>query len=196
MNQFIFSKKLIFFFLNLFFSIASWSATTFLPAKVKGQSVVDNKNLTIDTENKKGLVVIFLSALCPCSSSHIPELKDLAAKYSEYNFVAVHSNPEEKIINTQKYFIAAKLPFPVIQDDNTRIADNLGATKTPEVFIVLSNGDIVYRGGISDSNNFRTAKNKYLRKALSDLEQGKEVQVADGKFLGCSIKNNFDVDWR
>lgn len=154
---------------------------------ISGNELKTKTPTTVSAEGKKGLVVVFLSAKCPCSDSHIAELKDLYNQYKNFNFVAIHSNTDENTELTESYFAEATLPFKVIQDDGAKLADELKAFKTPHAYVFLPNGETAYQGGMSNSKDCKRSDRKYLREALSDLDQGKKVATPEGRTLGCSI---------
>jgi peroxiredoxin len=167
------------------------------PLQVTGENVLTKKavSVTIADPKKKGTVVVFLSAKCPCSDSHIVELKSLAEKYKDFEFVGVHSNIDESSEMTKEYIQKEKLPFPVIQDSKTQIADEFKANKTPHVFVLNSKGEIQYQGGVSDSRRFDNADKKFLREALEDLDAGKTVRIPNGRTLGCAITREDQHVW-
>lgn len=169
-------------FLTLLWANPIWAAVTV----VQGLDLRSNQEISIET-GKKGAVIVFLSALCPCSNSHIDELKSLANEYPDFSFVAVHSNADETKDISQDYFKKANLSFPVIQDKEFQIADQFKALKTPHAFVLTTTGSVVYKGGVSNSKDARKADRKFLREALSDLSQGKSVQTPEGRALGCAI---------
>ena len=120
--------------------------------QVAGPNIISGKSETVKG-GPKGLVVVFLSAKCPCSKSHTPELVQLAKEFKDFNFVAVHSNMDEKPELARDYFSELKLPFSVIQDYDARIADGFKALKTPHVFILDPSETVVFQGGMSDSKD-------------------------------------------
>jgi thioredoxin-related protein len=161
---------------------------------VGGEDVLTLKPVEI-APGSKGLVVVFLSAICPCSNSHLSELKALATEFPQFHFVGVHSNTDETKATTQDYFRAAALPFPVIQDSAGKLAAEYKANKTPHAFVVNPNGEIVFRGGVSDSHIFSESHHKYLREALTDLHNGRAVATAEVRSLGCAISRSGNNVW-
>ncbi len=172
--------------------MAQLSAFAVVEAKstIKGQNILTNQEASASAEGKKGLVVVFLSAKCPCSNSHIAELKSLRHDYPEFNFVGVHSNMDETAEVTKAYFTTEALPFAVIQDVNTAIADQYKAFKTPHAFVIQADGKILYQGGVSSSKTFAKAEHKFLREALENIHLGQAVATPEGRTLGCSIARN------
>jgi peroxiredoxin len=154
---------------------------------VSGKNLLSHKIVSVEAKGKKGLVVIFLSAKCPCSNSHIEELKSLSHDYPDFNFVGVHSNVDEPEDMAQTYFSKESLPFTVIQDDNAVLADQFQAFKTPHAFVIQSDGKILYQGGVSSSKTFAQADHKFLREALAHIQLGQVVARPEGRTLGCSI---------
>lgn len=158
-----------------------------LPSMVQGPSAVTSKDVRVAAEAGKGLVVVFLSAACPCSNSHIEELIQLAKLHPKFNFVGVHSNGNEDAEMAKSYFTNSKLPFPVIRDSQAQIADQFKALKTPHAFIINAEGSLVYQGGVSNSAKFDQADRRYLREALEDLARNEKVKTPEGRTLGCMI---------
>ena len=186
MNYRIFSLKSICLWIALL--VPSISFAEALPLHVQGVDLLDSKSKDVGVQGKKGLVVIFLSAKCPCSNSHIPEVTELSKDYPDFNFVAIHANGNETEKESAEYFKNSKIPFPVIQDDHAKLADQFKALKTPHVFVILADGSVAYQGGVSSSANFAEAKTKFLRDALEDLQKNRKVKTAEGRTLGCVIK--------
>lgn len=154
---------------------------------VSGENLLTQKNMTISAEGKKGLIVVFLSAKCPCSNSHLVELNSLASTYSDFNFVGVHSNVDEDKSTSMPYFKNANLPFPIINDHSNRLANQFKALKTPHSFLLLPNGSIAFQGGVSNSADFEFSEKKFLRDAIDDLSQNRKIRVSEARTLGCVI---------
>lgn len=139
---------------------------------------------TIDSEN---LVVLFLSAKCPCSISHMEEIKSLPKDFPDFKFVAINSNKNEPREMGANFFSKAELSFPVLRDESLRYADLLKASKTPHAFVLARNGEILYQGGVSDSAKFPNAKRRFLREALADIKSKRPIKTPIARALGCAI---------
>jgi hypothetical protein len=170
-----------------------------LPAQISGANVIDQKPVDFQLISKSGkphlAVVVFLSAKCPCSNSHLVELKSLAHDFPQVSFLGVHSNFDETAELSKNYFQKSALPFPVIQDVKDHYADEFHALKTPHAFVVDEKGQVLYRGGVSDSHDFAKAKRRYLREALNDLKAGCAVATPEGRTLGCVITREGGNAW-
>ena len=133
-----------------------------------------------------------MSAKCPCSNSHVPEIQKLSKEYSNYSFFIIHSNRDENLEFSKKYFSELHLTIPVIQDEQAAIADLFKAYKTPHAFIINSTGDIIYRGGVSNSHISSNATKHYLADALQDIKSEQKIKISEAKTLGCIISRESD----
>ena len=142
------------------------------------------------SEPSKANVIIFVSARCPCSASHEKSMTELYKKYSPlgFQFIGIHSNSDEPIHETEQHFKKSNLPFPIIQDDGAKIANELKALKTPHVFILSPKSEVLFQGGIDDSHLAENAKQFYLIEALEALTTGKPLLKKEVRTLGCVIK--------
>lgn len=179
-------KKLIFiqmFFLTTVAIAAPQVQTTWDLINIQSQAA---EKLSLVT-TKKATAVIFLSSQCPCSKSHEELLKKMSAEYSDFQFVAIHANQDEDTEQVQRHFQTTKLPFSVLHDQNAKLADALKAFKTPHAFLISPKGEILYSGGITDSNAAAKAKENYLKSALDDIRSGNQIQKPSVRTLGCVI---------
>lgn len=149
-----------------------------------------NPPVRIDPHEGNGpLVIVFVSARCPCSISHEASLKSLANDFKEARFVAIHSNAAEDEKEAASHFAAAGFPFPVIQDEEAKLAKVFGALKTPHAFVYDKLGAIAYQGGLDDCNDAAQAKKHYLKDALAALRSGKKPDPDRARSLGCIIRH-------
>lgn len=139
--------------------------------------------------SKEKLVVVFMSANCPCSHSHNQEVQQLANEFTDFNFLVVHSNPDESAEHAKSYFEQAGFKIPVLQDENLKWANAFHAKKTPHAFVITKN-EVLYQGGVSSSNKFQNAEKKLLRQALNEIKNSKKVSEPLGRTLGCAISRD------
>lgn len=165
------------------------------PSTVEGTDLISQKSLSFSASVEKPLVIVFLSAKCPCSDSHISELNNLTEKFKDLSFVAIHSNADEDKNLAKNYFTLAKLAFPIISDSEFKLANQFKALKTPHSFVINSTGEALYRGGVSDSADCTKAEKLYLRSALEDIAAKRPVKVAIGRALGCNISRGEKNVW-
>jgi peroxiredoxin len=159
-----------------------------------GVEVSSGQNIDV-TPKAEGTVIVFFSSSCPCSNSHVEEVKSLAAEYPQFAFVGVHSNADETAAEAKTYFDKNHMNFPVIQDDHAKIADQFKALKTPHAFVLSADGKVLYQGGVSSSKDIKKADRKYLREALTDLKNHVAVKTPEGRTLGCTISRGEKNVW-
>ncbi|NBX68854.1 MAG: thioredoxin family protein [Proteobacteria bacterium] len=172
----------------VFIALFSFSAFSCSTKSLNGIDLRTGKHFESEKNSaQRGRVVVFLSAKCPCSRSHESSLKELANEFSDFSFIGVHSNKDEDEGLSSIYFRERGLNFPIIQDKESRIANDFGAMKTPHAFIVGPSGECWFNGGVDDTKDASKAKQFYLKQALLDLRSGKEPEQKTTRTLGCTI---------
>lgn len=162
---------------------------------VSGKDLFSQNEISISA-GVKGQVVVFLSSVCPCSDSHVEELKKLFNDFPDFSFVGVHSNMDEKKEATLEYFKKLNLPFPIIRDSDLKIANQFKAYKTPHAFVLSKQQEHpVYEGGVSNSKSFENADRNFLREALINIANHKPVKTPKGRTLGCVISREKKYVW-
>ncbi len=83
-------------------------------------------------------------------------------------------------------------PTAVLLDPTGAIGHAYDARTTPHMFIVNTDGTLVYTGGIDDKATTNKADiataNNFVRAALDDLSNARAVRNAATKPYGCSVK--------
>jgi peroxiredoxin len=83
--------------------------------------------------------------------------------------------------------------FPYLADKEHRVAGMLGATKTPEAFVLQNNGGgtfvLKYRGAIDDNPQVaQEVTVNYLHDAIAATLNRRNLSVAEKRPTGCMIK--------
>jgi peroxiredoxin len=143
--------------------------------------------------DKQAIVIVFLGAECPLARLYAPRLVELADRYSARGvaFVGINSNRRDSLAEIGHYCRSHKIEFPVLKDPGNAIADQFGAARTPEVFVLDSDRTVRYHGRIDDQYGVGIARpspeRSDLAEALDELLAGKPVSVAQTKPAGCFI---------
>ncbi|MBZ5494914.1 MAG: redoxin domain-containing protein [Acidobacteriia bacterium] len=185
-------------FLNLLLTMAAAAQSSPLTggqigAKVADFRLTDNngKSHTLEDYTGKILVLEFWSFKCPVSLAYDERVAALQSKYGGrgVSVLAVASNKNESSAEVKRNAENLKLAFPVLLDQDGMLAEKLGATHTPSVFILDGTGTLRYRGAI-DNNKRATERGRiaYVEAALDALLAGQPVPQADTQVFGCSIK--------
>ena len=146
-----------------------------------------------DWKDKKAIVVAFLCADCPLARQYGPKLGEMSAKYADkgVQFVGIDSNPLDTLAEIEHFARVHKIGFPILRDPGARVADELGARRTPEVFLLDQSRVVRYWGRIDDQFGIGYARNKpnnrYLQDALDAVLESKEVRTASVESVGCRI---------
>lgn len=141
-------------------------------------------------KDKAGIVIIYVATRCPVSNAYNERMEAIYKEYSAKNvaFLGINSNKEESAEEVQKHAKENGLTFTILKDPGNVIADQFGATVTPEVFLLNKDLKVVYHGRIDDSQREAQVKKQDLRNALDNYLANKEISDADTKAFGCSIK--------
>ncbi len=155
---------------------------------------LDGQLVAIDkAPDVKATVVCFLGAECPMVKIYSPRLIAFANQFSAQGvrFVAVNSNRQDTLDDIRGYLNQHPLPFPYVRDEGNAVADQFGAARTPEVFVLNSELQIVYHGRIDDQYepgiNRPAATHNDLRNAIEQTLAGQPVAVAKTPPVGCMI---------
>ena len=161
---------------------------------------IDGKNVSMaDFTNSKGFIVVFTCNTCPFAKAYESRIINLDKKYAAlgYPVIAINPNdvkivPEDSYANMVELAKEKKYPFPYLLDESQEIASTYGASRTPHVFVIekIKGANIIKYIGAIDNNvddaNKVTAK--FVENAVDALLAGKEVQLAETKAIGCTIK--------
>lgn len=167
--------------LTIFFTFSVYSLT--LPT-LKAYPGEKDKNIDAINKNK---VLVFLNRTCPCTQQNIPYINKLVKEFPEIEFIGVHSKKSGTLLEIAELIETYQPIFPVIDDNNLLIANTLKANRTPQVFILNKDNNIIYNGGVTDRTNPTNAKNTYLKNALVQLSSNNEIIEKETRSLGCII---------
>jgi peroxiredoxin len=79
-------------------------------------------------------------------------------------------------------------PVPYLRDEDQSVARAYGALTTPDVFVIAPDGAVAYRGAPDGDHGDPGQDAAWLREALDDVLEGRPVNRAETKPVGCSIK--------
>jgi peroxiredoxin len=163
-----------------------------------GQPVADFKLPDVDGKDQSlasvkganGTVIIFISAQCPMVKAYAERIERLAQDYRGrgVNVVGINSNSTESIEFMKEQIAREKFSFVVLKDRNNKIADMLGAERTPEVYFLDAANKLVYRGRIDNHRDISLVQANDLRDAIDATLAGKPVVKTETAAFGCSIK--------
>lgn len=138
----------------------------------------------------KGAVILFVATKCPVSNAYNDRMERLAQDYKAkgISVIGINSNNTEPAAEVKSHAAEKGLTFPILKDDGNKIADRLGATRTPEAYVLDASSKLVYHGRIDNSQKTEAITSNDLREALDEMLAGKQVSKTGGAAFGCSIK--------
>lgn len=140
--------------------------------------------------NKNGVLVIFVSVQCPVSNAYNERMEALAQQWHSRGFgvVGINANRTESPEAVAAHAREHGLTFPILKDNDNRLADALGASFTPETYLFDASGTLRYHGRIDDSKDPSGISKRDLNDALEAIAAGRPVVVSETKAFGCTIK--------
>lgn len=144
----------------------------------------------LKTLTQRGPVVfLFLGTKCPVVGRYAVRLNRLNKTYAPkgVQFFGVYSNHDDDESAIRQHLREYRYPFRAVHDPDGLIAMQLGATMTPQVVLIDTEGIVRYRGGIDDNRYENRVRHHYLRDALEALLKKKPIQVTTSETFGCTI---------
>jgi thiol-disulfide isomerase/thioredoxin len=188
------NRFLIQLFGVIVFSFFTLSA--FGQQKVLEKSIVRWINRTKNNEadrNSPVTVIIFLATDCPISQKYMSRIEAIKREYqSTVRFIGIipGRDPWTKIDSFKEEYGSTLL---FLRDPKTKYSRQLGATVTPEVFVLNKDYAIAYQGAIDNwfyalGKNRVQANENYLTDAITYLIKNEPVKVAYRQPIGCLIE--------
>ena len=172
------------------------------PGKLESLELTDFRGREFKLQDLSGdsiIVVAFLGTECPLAKHYANRLNSIAKDYEEsVQVLAVMSNRQDSLEDLEAFALRHKLTYPVLKDPSNLFADQVGAKRTPEVFVYDQKRHLRYRGRVDDqwgvTHQLDKPRRRDLRLALNDLLEGREVAVARTEASGCIISRTKKVD--
>lgn len=145
--------------------------------------------------DRKATVIIFTLPDCPIANAYAPEINRLVADYTAkgVGFYLAHVDRDLTAAGARKHATDYSLRCPVLLDSQHALVKALGATKTPQAFLLGPDGKTLYRGRINNlfadyGQRRQTVTQHDLRAALDAVLAGKPVSQPVTEVIGCHIQ--------
>jgi peroxiredoxin len=170
---------------------------------VKAQTVVQNFSLTNVVDGKTvsleeyksmaGVVVLFTGNECPYDNYYKARVKQLIDSYAgKVQFLLVNSYQDPQETPEKMAIHYTDLNVPYLADKDQTVMTNLGARKSPEVFLLQPMNEkfaIIYSGAIDDNPQVaEDTKQNYLKDVLDKLLAGQKIDLVNNRTVGCTIR--------
>jgi peroxiredoxin len=148
---------------------------------------------SLDEVDEGIVVVAFFGVECPLAKLYGPRLEELSKKYKQQGvvFLGINSNQQDTLTEIGHYARAHQISFPLLKDPGNAVADQFGAERTPEVFMLDEQRVVRYWGKIDDQYGVEYARaapsRHHLAEAIDSLLAGKPAPEAEVEPVGCHI---------
>jgi len=137
------------------------------------------------------LVLIFWSFKCPVSLEYDGRIGTAFAKFRTrgVEFLAVASGANESPLEVRRNAENLKLPYAVLMDGEGRLAESLGVTQVPSVFVVDRRGFVRYAGAWDDG--LKTGDSRlqpFAERAVEAVLAGENVPTPSSRVFGCTVR--------
>lgn len=145
---------------------------------------------------KGGFLLAVMCNHCPYANAVWKRLVAVAefAKKLDISTVAINPNihpnyPEDSPAHMRDKIAEMGIFFPYLIDEKQEVAQSLGATCTPDIFLFDAEQKLYYHGRIDDNWRDESAvKEEELREAIMLLFSKQEAPQIQHPSMGCSIK--------
>jgi peroxiredoxin len=161
------------------------------PAWSKLPGVDEKLHSLADLKDKDVVVVVFTCNSCPYAVDYEDRTIAFAKKHSEkVGVVAINVNriPEDSLPKMQERAKQKGFPYPYLYDETQKIANDYGATFTPEYFVLDKARKIVYMGAMDDATDPAKVQVNYLEAAVEAALAGEKPAVAETVARGCLVR--------
>ena len=160
-------------------------------------NVINGKPVSLDTyPSCSGIAIIFTSNTCAFDEYYRARIARLSTEYSDrVPVLLVNSGiePAESEEAMAKKAAQLNLRVPYLADKDQALMKQLGASKTPQVFLLRNMSgtfSVVYKGAIDDNAQVEAdVRHAYLKDAIDILLTNQSIQTPEVRPMGCSIRN-------
>ena len=181
--------------IGLIFAVQTWSLE--IGSRVENFRLYDHQGSSHELyyyDDKKAVVFLVQGNGCPIVRNAMPRFQELAEQYGEQGvqFFLLNSNLQDSRTTIHDEAVQFSYDIPILVDDTQIIGESLDLVRTGEVFVLEpKTWKVVYQGALDDrltyENQKEVASNHFLRDAIDNILNGKEIETAQTDALGCLI---------
>lgn len=183
--------------LTFFFAASCVSADDSMTGmKVKNFTLPDHlgaQHSLDDWADQKAVVIVFLGTECPLAKLYAKRLVDLSNRYQKdsVQIVGINSNRQDTLQEITHYVRTHGVNFPMLKDAGSRVAESMGADRTPEAFLIDGQRIVRYRGRIDDQYGVGYSRGTFTRQnlaeAIDEVLAGEAISSPYVEAVGCHI---------
>jgi peroxiredoxin len=155
-------------------------------------------------EQDKTVVLEWFNPDCPYVERHYEKqdtMKRLASKYADKDVVwlRVNSSHYADAKYNKKWAKKWEIERPILVDQDGKVGRMYKAKTTPHMYIINGEGKLVYAGAIDDNRSVDPRDDpeetvNYVDRALQSLLAEEDIETAETKPYGCSVKYGKKAD--
>jgi peroxiredoxin len=176
-------------------AVTLFADTASIGAQAPGFSLIDQTGKTVSLADYKGKVVVleWTNPGCPFVQRHYREktMTTLANDYASKNvaWIAINSTDGDSPATNLDWAKQNAISYPILDDSKGTIGHAYNAKSTPDMFIINTDGNIVYSGAIDNDpdGDKGAARVNYVKQALDEVLAGKTVTTPETKSYGCRV---------
>lgn len=149
--------------------------------------------LNEQARDAKVTVIAFTALDCPVCKAYWGKLADFRKRYADDGavFVAVNSQLTDSTDDVAKAAKDLKLPFPLLKDDGTKLADKFAVGRVLTVVVLDATRTVRYAGRVDDQFapgiHREKATTRELASAIEAVLEGHEVKKPFTTAAGCKL---------
>ncbi|MDH4090556.1 MAG: redoxin domain-containing protein [Cyclobacteriaceae bacterium] len=159
-------------------------------------NVMNGKPVTLDTyPSCAGLVIVFTSNGCAYDEYYRERINKISAAHQDkVPLLLVNSSPDpqESVDNMTRKGKQLGLAIPYLADKDQVLMEQLGASKSPQAFLLKNNGGkftVVFNGAIDDNPQVETdVRHSYLQDAIDIMLTNQKIETPEVRPVGCIIR--------
>ncbi len=179
----------------IFLSLISISLTAQVP-NFTLTNVLNGKSISLDTyPSCAGVVIVFTTNACPYDEYYRTRLTNISNSYQDkVPVLLINSSVDaaESVDNMSKKAKQVGFTIPYLADKDQIAMQNLGATKSPQVFLLKNSGgkfSVVYSGAIDDNAQVeKDVRHSYLKDAIDIMLTNQKIETAEVRPVGCALR--------
>lgn len=145
----------------------------------------------LDEPPSSATVVAFLGTECPLANLYAARLDEISRTFKQVTVLGIFSNQQDSIAEIAHFGKTHNLSIPLLKDVGNVVADQFGAERTPEVFLLDAEKKVRYWGRIDDQYGIGYARNRPIRRdlriAIEEVLAGKPISQPKVASAGCLI---------
>lgn len=159
-------------------------------------NVVNGKSVSLDTyPSCSGIVIVFTTNACPYDEYYRTRIKKISNDYQDkVPVLLINSGIDaaESADNMAKKAQQLGITIPYLADKDQAVMQSLGATKSPQVFLLKNEGGkflVVYSGAIDDNAQVeKDVRQSYLKDAIDIMLTNQKIETAEVRPVGCALR--------